>query len=274
MAITVNTNVSSLFAQQYLKTNQANLAQTFARLSSGKRVVEAKDDPAGLAIAQTMQAAIGGLRQGSRNGNDGISLLQTAQGDMSQTLNILQRMREIATQAASGTNGSTDLANLDTEYQALLADVSRVQAKSSFNGVSLLGGGSISIQVGENNTSNDQVSISLINTSVGSAGLNLTGTSVTSNSNAGTAMNTLLTAIDTVTTGLAGLGASQSNLEMAINSNDVRSTNLVAAKSRIMDADFAEETANLATYTILNQTNVAMLAQANSAPQLVLQLLK
>lgn len=270
--ITVNTNISSLMAQQNLTTNQTKLAKTLERLSSGLRITEAKDDPAGLAIAESMQESIRALRKGSRNGNDGISLVQTAQGAMSQTLNILQRMREIASQASTGTYSSTDLANLDTEFQVLMSEVDRVQAVSTFNGISVLNGGSLSIQVGENSTSNDRLTITLTDTDTTT--LTITGGDVTSNANAQTALDDLDTAIESITTGLAQLGAAQSNLEAAIGSNDIRATNLESARSRIMDADYAEESANLAKYMILNQSNVAMLSQANSAPQLVLSLLK
>lgn len=272
MALIVNTNVGSMVAQQYLSNNQSKLAKTLTRLSSGMRVNEAKDDPAGLAIAESMQEAILALKQGSRNGNDGVSLLQTAQGAMSQTLNILQRMREIASQGASGTYSTDDLANLDTEYQNLLAEVDRVQSVSKFNGISLLAGGTVSIQVGESNTANDRLTITL--TATDATTLTINGGDVTSNANAQTALDSLDDAITAVTTGLAQLGASQSNLEAAISSNDVRATNLKTARSRIMDADYAEESSNLATYTILNQSNVAMLSQANSSSQLVMQLLK
>lgn len=271
MGITVNTNVGSLVAQSYLADNQSKLSKTLSRLSSGLRVTEAKDDPAGLAIAQSMASSVRVLKQGSRNGNDGVSLLQTAQGAMSQTLDILQRMREIASQASSGTYGSGDLANLDTEFQALKNEIDRVQSTSTFNGIDLLNGGSVSIQIGENNTSNDRISLSL--TTTDTTTLTINTDDVTSQSNAQGALDTLKAAIDTVTTGLATLGAAQSNLEAAVSSNDTRATNLDTARSRIMDADYAAESANLAKYMIMNQSNVAMLSQANSSPQLVLKLL-
>lgn len=271
MGIIVNTNVGSLVAQGYLNTNQAKLSKTLNRLSSGLRVTEAKDDPAGLAIAQSMLSSVRALKQGSRNGGDGVSLLQTAQGAMTQTLDILQRMREIASQASSGTYTSTNLTNLDTEFQALLTEIDRVQSTSTFNGVDLLNGGSVSIQIGEANTGNDRISLTLTATSASDLGID--SSDVTSNGNAQSALDAVKDAIDTVTTGLASLGASQSNLEAAIGSNDIRATNLDTARSRIMDADYAEESANLAKYMIMNQSNVAMLSQANSVPQLALKLL-
>ncbi len=271
MGITVNTNISSLVAQQYLNENQSKLSKTFQRLSSGLRITEAKDDPAGLAIAESMKSSVRALKQGSRNGSDGISLLQTAQGAVSDTLNILQRMREIASQGASGTYSSGDLANLDVEFQALLSEVDRVNNTATFNGIALLNGGSVSIQIGEGNTANDRLSITLTDTTTTT--LNIDSDDVSTSGNAQTALDNLTSAIADLTAGLATLGAGQSNLDTAIQSNDSRATNLDTARSRIMDADYAEESANLAKYMIMNQSNVAMLSQANTAPQLVLKLL-
>lgn len=272
MAIVVNTNSASITAQQYLADNQSKLARTLTRLSSGRRVNDAKDDPAGLAISETMQRSILALKQGARNGNDGVSLVQTAQGAMGQSLNILQRMREIATQASTGSYSSSDLANLDTEYQSLLSEIDRIKGTATFNGISLLNGGTLSIQIGENNTANDSLTVTL--TAAGASNLSINSTSVTSATNASSAMAALGTAIGTITTGLAKLGANQSNLESAVVSNQVRANSLEIAKGRIVDVDFAEESANMAKYTVLNQSSVAMLAQANQAPQLVLKLLQ
>lgn len=276
MALTINTNTTSQFAQQTLSANQKNLAQTLTRLSSGLRVNSASDDPAGLAIAEQMKSTINGLIAGSRNGNDGISLVQTAQSTMQQVLNTMQRMKTLATQAASGTNGSQDLENLDTEYQKLLGEIERVTQITTFNGINLLDGSttSINIQIGANNTSNDQITITLTQTSTGSAGLNIAGTDITDTTNASSAIGSLQTAIQSLTTALADIGANEANLESAINSNQAFATSLESAKSRIVDADFAEESSNLAKYNILSQSNVAMLAQANAAPQLVLSLLR
>jgi flagellin len=260
-----------MVSQAYLSQNQSKLSQTLNRLSSGLRVNEAKDDPAGLAIAASMASSVRALKQGSRNGNDGVSLLQTAQGAMSQTLEILQRMREIASQASSGTYGSTDLSNMDAEFQALVGEIDRVQSTSTFNGIDLLNGGSVSIQIGENNTSNDRISLTLTTTDTTTLGVDTDD--VTTQSNAQTALDDLTDAIATLTTGLASLGAAQSNLEAAVATNDTRAVNLDTARSRIMDADYAAESSNLAKYMIMNQANVAMLSQANSAPQLVLKLL-
>ena len=276
MSIAINTNVNSLLAQDYLTSNQSGLSQALNRLSSGHRINDAKDDAAGLAVAQIMQENSTALRQGSRNANDGISLVQTAQSAMNDTVNILQRMRELADQGANSVYSTADLTNLNAEFQDLNKEVNRVASSVNFNGISLLNNstGSLSIQVGTSNTSNDSLSISLTNTTTGSSGLNIASLSVTSTSNASSALATLDTAIQAVTTGLAKLGAGEANLQAAVEGNDAIATDLESAKSRIMDTDFAAESGNLAKFNILNQSNVAMLSQANSSPQLVLQLLR
>ena len=276
MSITVNTNVNSLFAQAYLNGNQNGLSQALTRLSSGLRVNDAKDDAAGLAVAQIMQENSTALRQGSRNANDGISLVQTAQSAMLDTVNILHRMRQLADQGSTGTYSTTNLANLDTEFQALNNEINRVANSVTFNGISLLNNsaGSLSIQVGTANTTNDRLTLTLTNATTGSAGIDIAGLSVTSQANAQAALGTLDTALQTITTGLAQFGATESNLSIAGDANLMFATDLDAARSRIMDADFAEESANLAKFNILNQSNVAMLSQANSTPSLVLQLLR
>lgn len=275
MGISINTNVSALLAQQYLNVNQAGYAQAQQRLASGFRINSAADDPAGLAISTTMANTSGSLRQGVRNGNDGISLVQTAQSAINDISNILTMMTTLSAQASSGTYSSSQLGNLDTEFQALLTEINRVATLTDFNGVSLLANstGSVSIQVGAGNTSNDRLSITLTNMTTGSAGLNIASLALTSNSGAQAALASLngLTAVNTA---LAALGASQVNLQAAVSYDGGVATSLEAAKSRIMDADFTAESSNLAKYNILNQSNIAMLAQANSAPQQVLQLLR
>jgi len=272
MSMSVNTNINSMVAQKHLSYNQAKFGETLNKLSSGLRINNAKDDAAGLAIAKTMEEFSIALKQGSRNGNDGISLIQTAEGGLNQTLNILQRMREIASQASTGTYSTSDLTNMNVEYQALLSETDRVAAVTTFNGITLLNGGTVSVQVGENNSANDRLTVTLIDTD--STALSLNGTDVTSNTNARANMTALSTAINTITAGLATLGASHSNLQEAVRNNDSRVINLDTARSRIMDADFAEQSAQLSKFSIMNQSNIAMLAQSNSAPQAILQLLR
>jgi flagellin len=270
----INTNVNSLLAQQYLTDNQSRLSQTLNRLSSGLRINDAKDDAAGLSIAEQMQESILALRQGSRNGNDGISLIQVAQTAMTDTLNLLQRMRQLAAQGASGTYGTSDLSNMDKEFQSLKGEIERVSQVTVFNNISLLQNatGTLSIQVGTGNTSNDVISITLTKTDTTTLGIS--SNDLTSSTDASTALGTLDTAIGTITTGLAQLGANESNLLAAISNDDATANSFDIAKSRIMDADFALESSNMAKFNILNQSNVAMLAQSNAIPQLVLQLLQ
>jgi flagellin len=270
MALTINTNISSLYAQQYLGQNQNNLSNTLLKLSSGRRINNASDDPAGLAIAQNFQATINGLNMGARNAQDGVALVQTAQGAMTQILNNLQTMSNLTVQALNDTYSSSNLANMDAQFQALLTQISDITSKAKFNGVDLLAGGSLSIQTG--NQASDTVSISLTSTSLSSLGL--TGAGVADKTAAGNALTAINDAINSLTTGLATLGANQSGLNAVIQSNQTFATNLQSAMSNIMDADFAAETSNSAKYNILNQSGVAMLAQANAVPQLVLQLLR
>lgn len=276
MAIVVNTNVNALLAQNYLASNQAGLAKSMQRLASGVRINDAADDPAGLAIAVSMGQTSAAISQGAQNGQNGISLVQTTQSAMSDISNILTQMSSLASQASSGTYSSTQLGNLNTTFQALLNEINRVANVSSFNGISLLNGttSSVSIQVGANNTTNDSLTISLSNLTTGSSGLNIASLDVSTNSGAQSALASLQTAVNTVTTALAGVGASEVNLNAAIANNNSLVANLESAKSRVQDADFASESSNLAKYNILTQSNIAMLAQANSLPGMALQLLR
>lgn len=275
MGLSINTNVNSLLAQQYLTGNRDGLAQAMQRLASGMRINDAADDPAGLAVTTSMKNTSGALRQAGRNGNDGVSLVQTAQTAINDISGLITTMTQLATQAANGTYSSTQLSNLNTEFAALNSEINRVANVTAFNGVSLLNGttSSLTIQVGSNNSSNDQLTISLSNLTTGTAGLNTSGLSITSMSNAQTALTTL-NAITSVTTALASLGANEVNLNAAVGNDNAIATSLDTAASRISDADFAAESSNLAKFNILSQSNVAMLAQANTSQQIVLQLLK
>lgn len=274
MSMTVNTNVSSLTAQSNLNQTQKNLSQTINRLSSGLRINDAKDDAAGLAISETMREAITALRQANRNANDGISLIKTSESAMREQLNILQRMREIATQGASGTYSTGNLTDMNLEFTALRSEVDRIASVSTFNGIALLDGtnATVTLQVGDQNNANNQRTITLTDTSIATLAIN--ANDVTSQANARTALDALDTAIGSVTSGLAQLGADHSNLETTLRGNTARSDNLDAARSRIMDADFAAESANLTKFNILSQAGTSMLAQANAMPQAVLSLLQ
>lgn len=269
MAQTINTNVMSLTAQRNLSQSQGALATSMQRLSSGLRVNSAKDDSAGLAIAERMNTQVRGMNVAIRNANDGISLAQTAEGGLQEVNNMLQRMRELAIQSKNGTNTATDRGNLDAEFQALNSEIGRIAETTVFNGQSVLdnSGGSVKFQVGANNASNNTLTVTLAQiTSIAAANIASVG-------GASTAVASIDTMINEVTATRADFGAVQSRFESAINNLQVGVENQSAARGRIMDADFAVETANMTRAQILQQAGNAMVSQANSAPQSVLELL-
>jgi flagellin len=267
MSLSINTNLMSLNAQRNLSTSQNSLATSMQRLSSGLRINSAKDDAAGLAIANRMDAQIRGINVAIRNANDGISLAQTAEGALSTVTDALQRMRELAVQAQNGSNGTTDRANLDTEYQQLSAEITRIAAQTKFNGIAIVGAGAggQTFQVGANNGDTLTITTVAVATVAGN---------VTSAANASIAVAAIDTALDTITSNRATYGAAMSRFGMAISNLSITGENQTAAKGRIMDADFASETANLSRAQILQQAGTAMVAQANQMPNLVLNLLK
>ncbi len=267
MPQTINTNMASLNAQRNLTMSQASLATSMQRLSSGLRVNSAKDDAAGLAIADRMNAQIRGITVAIRNANDGISLAQTAEGALATVTDALQRMRELAVQSQNGTNGAGDRGNLDAEYQQLSAEITRIAAQTKFNGVAIVGAsaGAQVFQVGANNGDTLTITTSTVATVTGD---------LSSAANASTALAALDTALDVVTTSRANYGAAISRFGMAIQNLQITGENQSAARGRIMDADFAAETANLSRAQILQQAGNAMVAQANQLPQQVLQLLR
>ena len=267
MSQTINTNVNSLNAQRNLSTSQGSLATSMQRLSSGLRINSAKDDAAGLAIADRMNAQIRGLNVAIRNANDGISLAQTAEGALSTVTDVLQRMRELAVQAQNGSNGTSDRANLNTEYQQLSAEITRIAAQTKFNGTAIVGAsaGAQVFQIGANNGDTLTITTTTVTTVAGD---------LTTSANASTAVAALDTALDTITTSRATYGAMINRFQFAINNLQVTGENQNAARGRIMDADFASETANLARAQILQQAGTAMVAQANQLSNGVLQLLQ
>lgn len=289
MAQTINTNVMSLTAQRNLNSSQGSLMTSMQRLSSGLRVNSAKDDAAGLAIAERMNTQVRGMNVAIRNANDGISLAQTAEGGLQEVSNMLQRMRELAVQSANGTNSTNDRGNLDAEFQALNLEISRIAETTTFNGVSVLntdatGSGSaiadsaVVFQVGANTSSGGENTLSINlkkieGLAVGSAAL----ASGTVNVNTVSGSNASIVAIDTmigeITSARADFGSVQSRFESAINNLQIGVESQAAARGRIMDADFAVETANMTRAQILQQAGTAMVSQANAAPQSVLQLL-
>jgi flagellin len=287
MAAYINTNISSLNAQRNLNASQSSLQSALQRLSSGLRVNSAKDDAAGLAIADRMNAQIRGNTVAIRNANDGISLAQTAEGALGKVGDALQRMRELAVQARNATNSSDDKDALDKEFGELAKEVQRVLGGTAFNGTKILAGGAgaLNFQVGAGTTSDDSITITTTNLTTDStittvAGSDNTGAgrAVIDNTADSTAIGTVIdnidTALKTVNTQRATMGASQNRFESVISSLQVSVESQSAARSRIMDADFASETANLTRGQILQQAGTAMLAQANSLPNTVLTLLR
>ncbi len=267
MSQTINTNVNSLTAQRNLTVSQSSLATSLERLSSGLRINSAKDDAAGLAIADRMNAQIRGTNVAIRNSNDGISLAQTADGALATVTDALQRMRELAVQAQNGSNGTSDRANLDTEYQQLSSEITRIASQTKFNGNAIIGAaaGTQTFQVGANNGDTLSVTTSQVTTVAGD---------LTTVANASTALAAIDSKLDTVTTNRAVYGASISRFGFAISNLQISVENQSAARGRIVDADFAAETANLSRSQILQQAGTAMVAQANTLPQGVLALLK
>lgn len=280
MAMTIATNVASINAQRKLGETQNSLNTSMQRLSSGLRVNSAKDDAAGLAIAERMEAQMRGMNVAVRNGNDAISLAQTAEGALGKIGESLQRMRELAVQAANATNSSTDRANLSQEYSQLGNEVKRVLQATTFNSQALLNSSSaLSFQVGAgNNQTTDRVSIQLTDlsssTSLAYAIETLGGIGGTTATSAQAAIDALDKAINEVTSQRAVFGGAQSRFESIVSQLQVAAENQAASRGRIMDADFAVETANLSRTQILQQAGSAMVAQANQMPQQVLSLLR
>ena len=276
MALTVNTNVASLNAQRNLTNSQSSLNTSLQRLSSGLRVNSAKDDAAGLAIAERMNAQVRGLTVGIRNAGDGISLAQTAEGALGSVTEALQRMRELSVQSTNATNGAADRTSLDAEYQQLATEVGRILTSTEFNGSAVLAGGagSQSFQVGANNAADNRITVTTSDLSTSATITGATGGDVTTSANAAGAIDLVDTALDAVNSERATLGAAQSRIEIAVRSLDTTRENTAAARGRIVDADFAAETANLTRSQILQQAGVAMLAQANTLPQSALALLQ
>ncbi|GAB3504996.1 flagellin domain-containing protein [Pseudoxanthomonas daejeonensis] len=274
MAQVINTNVMSLNAQRNLSTNSASLATTIQRLSSGLRINSAKDDAAGLAISQRMTTQVRGMDVAARNANDGISLAQTAEGALSSIGDNMQRIRELAVQAANGTNSAEDRSALQKEVKQLSDEITRVKDNSNFNGTKLLNGSttSFTIQVGADAGADNQIAISTVDMSATATAV--AALDISSASGATAALTAIDTQLQSVNTARADLGAIQNRFSSVISNLQTSSENLSAARSRIQDTDYAKETAELTRTQILQQAGTAMLAQAKSVPQNVLGLLQ
>lgn len=268
----INHNISAMNAHRQLTINNFNQSKSLEKLSSGYRINRAGDDAAGLAISEKMRGQIRGLDMATKNAQDGISLIQTAEGALNETHSILQRMRELAVQSANDTNTNTDRAELQKEVNELVSEIDRISTDTEFNTKKLLDGtaSGMIFHIGANISQNITLSIG----SMGSAALGVSGISIASQSPANSAISTIQAAIDLVSSERAKLGAYQNRLEHTINNLGTSSENLSAAESRIRDVDMAKEMMAYTKNNILQQAATAMLAQANQAPQGVLQLLQ
>lgn len=274
MALVVNTNVASLAAQRNLSINQAQLGKSVERLSSGLRITRAADDAAGLGVSETLRAQIRSINQAGRNAGDGISLTQVADGAAATVGSLLSRMRELATQSASGTLGTTERSYLDQEFVALRSEIDRIATTTEYNGQPLLSGSSNTFEVfiGFKSGSGNSLNVALDDLDVAAVGL--TGGSVSTAAAAQSMLSKIDSAISAVATARANYGSIQSRFEVAIQNLTVTAENFTAAESRIRDADIAQETSVFTKNQILTQSGIAILAQANSLPQQALALLR
>jgi flagellin len=280
MSLIVNTNLFALNAQRNVSKVQNNLGTAVERLSSGLRINSAKDDAAGLAISMKLTSQIRSLHQAIRNAQDGISVVQTAEGGMNEAHSILIRMRELSQQAATGTLASSDRTALNNEFQDLKSEITRISDTTEFNGLNLLDGtlsaAGVSLQVGINNTANDRIAVTgstFGEMSASALGLSGTASSIETAANAQSMLSLVDSALATVSTRRGNLGGVQNRLGSTIANLGIAAENLSAANSRIADADFAVETANLTKNQIIMQAGIAVLSQANVLPQYALQLL-
>lgn len=268
----INTNIASLTAQRNLNSSQGALSNALNRLSSGLRVNSAKDDAAGIAIATRLEAQSRGMSVAVRNANDALSFLQTAEGGISKMTESLNRMRELAVQAANGTYTNSDRENLNAEFAQLSSEISRVVAQTEFNGIAMFTStnGQQTFQVGANTGQTISVDIA----TMGGAAVTMAGSNICTAATATSVIDAIDTALNTVNTERAEIGGAQSRFESVISQLQIARENQEASRSRIMDADFAEETARLTRSQILQQAGTAMLAQANALPNNVLSLLR
>jgi flagellin len=279
MSLRINTNVDALTAYRNLSNTQTSQSTSIERLSSGLRINKAADDAAGLAISQGLTSQINGISQAQRNAQDGINVVQTADGALTETHSILQRMRTLAVQSANDSNDTNSRADIQKEVDALSSELDRIANKTTFNNVNLLNGSFSGKQFHVGYASGDTISVSISSSgtsgvSFDSAGLGLSGISLTSQSGAEAAISTLDTAIQNVSTARADLGALQNRFQHTINNLAVTQQNLQASNSAIQDTDMAQEMSNYTRTQILSQAGTSMLKQANQAAQSVLSLLQ
>lgn len=273
MGLQINTNIAAMNAYRNLSGTQSSMSTSLERLSSGLRINRAADDAAGLAISEKLRAQANGLNQATANAQDGISLIQTAEGALNESHSILQRMRQLTVQAGNDTNDSNARTAIGSEITQLNGELDRISSTTQFNGTKLLDGSatSLSFQVGAN--SGDVLAVTALATKADSITLTTSTVDVTTAANATTSLTKIDAAITAVSTQRANLGAVQNRLQHTVNSLSVAAENTTAAESRIRDTDMAKEMTQFSKSQILSQAGIAMLAQANSAPQSVLKLL-
>jgi flagellin len=272
----INTNMASLVAQKNLSTSSNSLSTSMERLSSGLRINSAKDDAAGQAIANRMTAQIKGMAQAQRNANDGVSLVQTMEGGLSQINDNLQRIRELAVQAASDTNTAADRTSATTEIGERVAEIDRIAGSTKFNGTSLLSAttATLNIQVGGNTSADDTISVATVAADSASLGVGTSAVAVTDNTAAKAAITAVDAALTKLDTARSTLGAKLNRFDSVVSNLQTSETNLSAARSRIQDADYATEVASMTKSQILQQAGTSVLAQANQSTQSVLKLLQ
>ena len=278
----INTNVSALYSQNAMKTNARAMSSAMEQLSTGTRINSAKDDAAGLAIGQSMTSQIRGLNQAVRNANDGINMMQTAEGAMAEQSNMLQRMRELAVQSTNGTYSSDQRVYLDTEFSKLITQISNVATQTTWNGQQVLTGdnalsisgtpGTFDFQVGQ--SAGEILSVSIGSMDTGATGLDIADLSVSTSASSSSALARIDTALEMVNTQRATIGAGINQLTYAADNMTNISSNVTQSRSTIMDTDYAQASTQLAKTQIIQQASTAMLAQANQQAQGVMALLK
>lgn len=273
MALSINTNVSSMAAQKNLGANQKLLQQSFSRLSSGLRVNTAADDAAGLAVSESMKSQIRSYTVAERNASDGISMAQTAEGALNEVHSILGRMRELSMQSANGTLTSSDRDQINNEFGSLKSEITRIQGSAKFNDVNVVSAttSAVTFQVGLGDDTNDRITVTFGGVQLTS--LLATGTAVNTVSAALASLGDIDDAIASVSASRAGFGAAMNRLEIASSNIQTMRLNLSAAESRIRDVDVADETSRLARNQVLSQAGVSVLAQANQLPQMAFGLI-
>jgi len=276
MALRINTNVASVFAQKHLSRTGERMAGTMEHLSSGMRITKAADDAAGLAVSEKMRAQIRSLRMAQRNTSDGISMVQTAEGSLAEVTSIMSRMRELAVEAANDSLSDTERGFLDTEFQDLETEITRISDVTEFNGINLLDGtagaaGTMTFQVGTRNSANDRITVDL--TDQDSTALGVNASAVATRANAQDAIDEIDVAMESLNTDRASLGATINSLNVAVTNLGSTIENYGSAVGTIRDADIGLETAEFSKHQVLQQAGVAMLAQANALPTLALRLL-